>query len=183
MYDGRGYDCHGQGEFVLTEAAATDSEVQVRFQQWSENPDPAVTVTTAVAAREGGSSLVQVTPAASGGLDVLVDGGPYDDAAGAVTGVALEVTATRVEIRFPSGLDVFVSTRNVGILSVNAYVPVTLATTGLLGNNNGVMGDDWTVRGPRNFWLLSIPSCVSGSVSYCLRWQTAYVVPCSPSEK
>lgn len=149
LYDGRGYDCHGQGEFVFTEAAATDSEVQVRFQQWSQNPDPAVTVTTGVAAREGGSSLVQVTPAASGGLEVLVDGDPHDAAVtGTVTGVALEVTTTRVEMRFPSGLDVFVSTGNVGILSVNAYVPITLATTGLLGNNNGVMGDDWTVRAP-----------------------------------
>lgn len=150
LYDGLGYDCHGQGEFVFTEAATTDSVVQVRFQQWSQNPDPAVTVTTGVAAREGDSSVIQVSQAASGEYEVLVDGGLYDAAASTVTGVALEVTASRVEMRFPSGLDVFVTIRTNGILRVNTYVPITLATSGLLGNNNGAIGDDWRVRVPPN---------------------------------
>lgn len=147
VYDGTGYDCHGQGEFVLTKAAATESEVQARFQQWSQNPNPAVTVTTGIAAREGTSSLIQVTTAASGGVEILVDGELYDASAGttSVIGVALEVTSSRVEISFASGLDVFVSTSIDGMLRVNAYAPVSLATTGLLGNNNGELGDDFTV--------------------------------------
>lgn len=145
FYDGLSYDCQGQGEFTLTKAADTNSEVQVRFQQWSQNPDPTVTVTTGVAAREGSSSVIQVTPAAAGKYEVLVDGQQFDTAAGTVTGVELNVTPSRVEMRFPSGLDVFVSIWATGILRVNAYVPLNMATTGLLGNNNGVYGDDWTV--------------------------------------
>ncbi|CAN0058782.1 unnamed protein product, partial [Ectocarpus fasciculatus] len=57
VFDGTGYDCHGQGEFVLTKVADKESEVQARFQQWNQNPNPAVTVTTGIAAREGNSSL------------------------------------------------------------------------------------------------------------------------------
>lgn len=144
-YDGDRHDCQGRGEFVLTRAAATDSEVQVRFQPYSRNPSAAVTVATDVAAREGDSSVVQVLLATSGDeVDVLIDGEPYDEVLGPVTGVALEVTPTRVEIRFPSGLDVFISTEY-AFLVVNTYVPLDLATTGLLGNNNGEKGDDWTV--------------------------------------
>lgn len=146
-YDGTRFDCHGQGEFVLTKAAATESEVQARFQQWSQNPNSAVTVTTGIAAREGTSSLIQVTTAASGGVEISVDGELYDEGAGtaAVTGVALQVTSSRVEMSFSSGLDVFVSTSITGMLRVNVYAPVSLAMTGLLGNNNGELGDDYTV--------------------------------------
>lgn len=147
VFDGTGYDCHGQGEFVLTKAAATESEVQARFQQWSQNPNSAVTVTTGIAAREGTSSLIQVTLAASGGVDVLVDGELYDAGAGttSVVGVALDVSSSQVEMRFTSGLDVFVSTSISALLRVRMYAPVGLATTGLLGNNNGVLGDDFAV--------------------------------------
>lgn len=146
VYNGLGYDCHGQGEFVVTKAAATDSEVQARFQQWSLNPNPGVTVTTAFAVREGTSSVIQATSIASGGLEVWVDDKLYDEAAGTdVTGVALELLQARVGMRFPSGLDVFVSITG-GVLRVDAYVPLDLATTGLLGNNNGDIGDDWRVR-------------------------------------
>lgn len=150
VYDGTRYDCQGQGEFVLTKAAATESEVQARFQQWSENPNSAVTVATAIAAREGGSSFIQVTTAGSSGeeAEIRVDGELYDEGGAgttAVTGVALEVTPSRVEMRFPSGLDVFVATSSNGILRVNVYAPISLATTGLLGNNNGQLGDDFTV--------------------------------------
>ncbi|CAN0402196.1 unnamed protein product, partial [Ectocarpus sp. 13 AM-2016] len=148
--DGVGYDCHGQGEFVVTKAAATDSEVQARFQQWSQNPDPQVTVATAVAAREGTSSVIQATSTASGGLEVRVDGELYDEAAGsAVTGVALELLEARVEMIFPSGLEVIVLSTTGRILRVDAYVPLDLTTTGLLGNNNGNIGDDWRVRDRR----------------------------------
>ena len=78
-----------------------------------------------------------------------MDGEPYDGVAGAgdtVTGVALEVTSGRVEMRFPSGLDDLVTIGMGGVLMVNTYVPVDLGTAGLLGNNNGDMGDDWRVR-------------------------------------
>lgn len=147
VYDDVGYDCHGQGEFVVTKAAATDSEVQARFQQWGPNPNPGVTVTTAVAAREGTSSVIQATSTASSELEVRVDGELYDETAGtAVTGVALELQQARVEMRFPSGLEVFVLASAGGVLRVEAYVPLDLATTGLLGNNNGNIGDDWKVR-------------------------------------
>lgn len=146
---------------MLTKAAATDSEVQARFEQWSQNPSPAVTVTTGIAAREGTSSLIQVTTAASGGVEILVDGEVYNEAAGAaaVTGVALEVTSSRVEMRFSSGLDVFVSTTVNGMLRVNVYAPVSLATTGLLGNNNGELGDDYTVRAREDTWPADECTC------------------------
>ncbi|CAM9615249.1 unnamed protein product [Ectocarpus sp. 6 AP-2014] len=167
VYDGTGYDCHGQGEFVLTKAAATESEVQVRFQQWSPNPDPAVTVTTGIAAREGTSSLIQATTAASGGVEVFVDGELYDASASSVIGVALEVTSSRVEISFESGLDVFVSTIINGMLRVNAYAPVSLATTGLLGNNNGELGDDFaTVDGETVGFATASPTVEEGT-NYC----------------
>lgn len=130
---------------MLTKAAATESEVQARFQQWSQNPDPSVTVATGVAAREGASALVQVTTAASGGVEILVDGELYDAGTTSAVGVALEVTPSRVEMSFASGLDVFVSTSISGMLRVNVYAPVSLATTGLLGNNNGQLGDDFAV--------------------------------------
>lgn len=149
IYDDVWYDCQGQGEVVVTKAVATDSEVQARFQQWSQNPNMGVTVATAVAAREGTSSVIQATSTASGALKVWVDGEMYDEVAStAVTGVALELLHARVEMRFPSGLDVFVFARTGGILRVEAYVPLDLATTGLLGNNNGNIGDDWRVRAP-----------------------------------
>ncbi|CAM9334004.1 unnamed protein product, partial [Ectocarpus sp. 13 AM-2016] len=170
LYDGgSGYDCHGQGEFVITKAATTDSEVQGRFQQWSQNPNPAVTVTTSVAMREGSSSVVQASPAASGGLEVLVDGEPYDEVAGVVTGVALEVTSAKVEMRFPSGLDVFVFVTSNGILRVNVYAPLDLATTGLLGNNNGELYDDWkTVDGEIvEFAVPGRPTTVAEGTNYC----------------
>lgn len=132
---------------MLTKAAATETEVQARFQQWSQNLNPAVTVTTGIAAREGSSSLVQVTTAASGGVEILVDGEPYVEGAdsSAVTGVTLQVTSSRVEMAFVSGVDVFVSSSINGMLRVNVYAPVSLATTGLLGNNNGELGDDFAV--------------------------------------
>lgn len=132
---------------MLTKAATTESEVQARFQQWSPFPNPAVTVTTGIAAREGNSSLIQVTTTASGGVEILVDGELYDETAGsaAVTGVTLVVTLFRVEMRFASGLDVFVSPGVFGVMRVNVYAPVSLATTGLLGNNNGELGDDFSV--------------------------------------
>eukprot|EP00752_Nemacystus_decipiens_P012284 g10890.t1 len=167
VFDGAGYDCHGQGEFVLTKAAATESEVQgARFQQWSQNPNAAVTVTTGIAAREGTSSLVQVTTAASGGVEILVDGDPYD-ADAPVIGVALEVTSSRVEMSFASGLDVFVSTSIPGMLRVNVYAPVSLATTGLLGNNNGELGDDFaTVDGEAVSFATAYPTVEEGT-NYC----------------
>ena len=147
VFDGTGYDCHGQGEFILTKAADKESEVQARFQQWSQSPSPSVTVTTGIAAREGNSSLIQVTTTDSSEVELLVDGELYDEGAGAtpVTGVVLEVTPSRVEMRFASGLDVFVTTIVPGMLRVNVYAPVSLATTGLLGNNNGELGDDFKV--------------------------------------
>ncbi|CAM9794094.1 unnamed protein product [Ectocarpus sp. 12 AP-2014] len=167
VYDGTGYDCHGQGEFVLTKAAATESEVQARFQQWSQNPNPAVTVTTGIAAREGTSSLIQVTTAASGGVEVLVDGELYDASATSVIGVALEVTSSRVEISFESGLDVFVSTSINGMLRVNAYAPVSLATTGLLGNNNGELGDDFTTVDGETVGFATASPTVEEGTNYC----------------
>ncbi|CAN0388087.1 unnamed protein product [Pylaiella littoralis] len=169
VFDGTGFDCHGQGEFVLTRAAATESEVQARFQQWSQNPNPAVTVTTAIAARETGSSLIQVTTAASGGVEVFVDGELFDEgtAGTAVTGVALDVTPSRVEMRFPSGLDVFVFTTIIGILRARVYAPVSLATTGLLGNNNGELGDDFTtVDGETVAFAATTPTVEEGT-NYC----------------
>lgn len=105
-------------------------------------------MTTGIAAREGNSSLIQVTTGNSGEVELLVDGELYDEVAGptaALTGVALEVAPSRVEMRFASGLDVFVSTPILGMLRVNVYAPVSLATTGLLGNNNGELGDDFKV--------------------------------------
>ncbi|CAM9855150.1 unnamed protein product, partial [Scytosiphon promiscuus] len=176
VFDGTGYDCHGQGEFVLTKAAATDSEVQARFQQWSQNPNSAVTVTTGIAAREGTSSLIQVTLAVSGGVEVLVDGEPYDADAGttSVVGVAMEVTSSQVEMSFASGLDVFVSTSISGLLRVRVYAPVSLATTGLLGNNNGVLGDDFaTVDGETVSFTTYSPTVEEGT-NYCTtNWCTA----------
>ncbi|CAN0246475.1 unnamed protein product [Pylaiella littoralis] len=178
VYDGTRYDCQGQGEFVLTKAAATESEVQARFQQWSENPNSAVTVATAIAAREGGSSFIQVTTAGSSGeeAEIRVDGELYDEGGAgttAVTGVALEVTPSRVEMRFPSGLDVFVATSSNGILRVNVYAPISLATTGLLGNNNGQLGDDFTtVDGETVGFATAIPTVEEGT-NYCtMNWCT-----------
>lgn len=143
-FDGHRYDCHGQGEFLLTDIAATESEVQVRYQPWAPNPTVGVTMNTAIAAREGSSSVIQVSAGAPYDHEVLVDGELYDEVSSAVTGVALEVTLTRVTMRFSSGLDVFVALKP-GYLQINTYVPITLDTTGLLGNNNGAQGDDWMV--------------------------------------
>lgn len=181
-YDNNAYDCHGQGEFVLTKATATDSEVQVRFQQWGVNPNPAVTVTTSVVAREGGSSVVQVTSTASGGVEVLVDGELYDEVAGAVTGLTLTETSSRVEIRFPSGLDVFVSTSMAQLLRVNTYAPLTLATTGLLGNNNGESGDDWSVSArstiSQTVENAGLHGCILVSTKpWCFPEYSAYAIP------
>lgn len=143
-FDGSRYDCQGQGEFLLAEIAATESEVQVRYQPWGRNPTAGVTMNTAIAAREGSSSVIQATAAALGTGEVLVDGELYDEISSVVTGVALEVTQFRVEMRFPSGLDVFVVFKP-GYLNINTYVPLSANTTGLLGNNNGQAGDEWTV--------------------------------------
>ncbi|CAM9717047.1 unnamed protein product, partial [Ectocarpus sp. 4 AP-2014] len=167
-YDDVGYDCHGQGEFVVTKAAATDSEVQARFQQLSQNPNPGVTVATAVAAREGSSSVIQATSTASGGLEVWVDGELYDEAAGtAVNGVALELLEARVEMIFPSGLEVTVLSTTGGILRVDAYVPLDLATAGLLGNNNGNIGDDWRTANDEIVEFASARPTVAEGTNYC----------------
>lgn len=185
VFDGTGYDCHGQGEFMLTKAAATESEVQARFQQWSPNPNSAVTVTTGIAAREATSSLIQVTLAASGGVDVLVDGELYDAGAGAtsVVGVALDVSSSQVEMRFTSGLDVFVSTSISALLRVRVYAPVSLATTGLLGNNNGVLGDDFTVSVRRDFdnqiMRRFFESCTAVMSHQDLGWRCIVTLPAS----
>lgn len=113
---------------MVTKAAATDSEVQARFQQWSQNPNPGVTVATAVAAREGTSSVIQATSTASGGLEVWVDGELYDEFAGtAVTEVALELLEARVEMIFPSGLEVIVLSTTGGVLrkSTRTYLSIS----------------------------------------------------------
>ena len=147
-FDGSRYDCQGQGEFLLTKAASTGSEVQVRFQPWSRNPTSAVTVTTAMVAREEGSSIVQVNLAASGSsLEVIVDGEAYDEAAGSATGVVLDVAPSQVQMSFLSGMDIFVTYRY-AFLMVSTYVPLDLPMIGLLGNNNGEIADDWMVSTP-----------------------------------
>lgn len=132
-------------------------------------------MTTGIAAREGNSSLIQVTTGDSGEIELLVDGGLYDEGAGstAVAGVALEVTPSRVEMRFASGLDVFVSTTIPGMLRVNVYAPVSLATTGLLGNNNGGLGDNFKVgaRGETRF------ICTAFSGPNKRPWSALHCVP------
>ncbi|CAN0392009.1 unnamed protein product, partial [Ectocarpus fasciculatus] len=92
----------------------------------------------------------------------------YDEAAGttAVTGVALSITSSWVEMSFPSGLDVFVSQRN-GMLRVNVYAPVSLDTTGLLGNNNGELWDDFkTADGETVDFATAFPTVEEGT-NYC----------------
>lgn len=141
-FDGRTYACQGRGEFLLTAAATTDTEVQARFEG-----SRGISLTTGVVAREGDSSVVQVTRELSGWFVILVDGEPYNDVADDATGVVLTATGARVEMRFSSGLDVFVTTLTPvgGHLAVTVWAPVSLATTGLLGNNNGDSTDDWQV--------------------------------------
>lgn len=166
-FDGSSYDCQGQGEFLLTKAASTESEVQVRFQQWGSRPSSAVTVTTAMAAREGESPVVQVTLAASGSaFEVVVDGAMYDEAAGPATGVVLDVTSSRVQMLFPSGMDVFVTFAN-AFLIVYTYVPPSLATTGLLGNNNGDIGDDWMVSAHQRRLGQPVGNCAFIGITRC----------------
>eukprot|EP00903_Cladosiphon_okamuranus_P014055 g13064.t1 len=173
IFDGTRYDCQGQGEFVLTKAAATESEVQARFEQWSRNPNAGVTVATGIAAREGTSSLIQVTLVDSGGVEVLVDGELYDAGADPssvvgvkLEGVALEVTSSQVEMRFASGLDVFV-TNSLSLLGIRVYAPVSLATTGLLGNNNGVLGDDFLTVDGETVSFATYPPTLEEGTNYC----------------
>lgn len=76
----------------------------------------------------------------------MVDGEPYDEVGGVNTGVALDVSPDRVEINFAtSGLIVIASIRS-SYLDLSVFAPVSLVTTGLLGNNNGIVSDDWKVR-------------------------------------
>ncbi|CBJ27390.1 conserved unknown protein [Ectocarpus siliculosus] len=151
--DGLAYDCHGRGEFFLTKVESTQGEVQVRFEPWSQDPSGPFTVTTAMVAREEGSSVVQVTLAASGSaLEILVDGETYDEAANPGTGVMLDVTSSQVDMLFLSCMEISVSFAN-AMLSVEVNVPRPLETTGLLGNNNGDPVDDWMV-------CLGIDQCV-----------------------
>lgn len=143
-FDGGRYDCQGRGEFVLVEAPGTDTQVQARYEPFT-GFSSSVTVTTGVAAREGNSSLVQITNSLDGPV-VLVDGEPYDEASGVNNGVALDVSPVKVEINFAtSGLIVIASIRS-SYLDLSVFAPLSLVTTGLLGNNNGVISDDWKVR-------------------------------------
>ncbi|CAM9931045.1 unnamed protein product [Ectocarpus sp. 6 AP-2014] len=94
-------------------------------------------------AREEGSSVVQVTLAASGSaLEILVDGNTYDEETNPGTGVMLDVTSSQVDMLFLSCMEISVSFAN-AMLSVEVDVPRPLETTGLLGNNNGDPVDDW----------------------------------------
>lgn len=143
-FDGGRYDCQGRGEFVLVEAPATETQVQARYEPYTGFSSP-VTVTTGIAAREGNSSLIQITNSLEGRV-VLVDGEPYDEVGGVTTGMALDVSPDRVEITFAtSGLIVIASNR-LGYLDLSVFAPVSLVTAGLLGNNNGVVSDEWKVR-------------------------------------
>ena len=139
-FDGVYYDCQGQGDFALVEVAAAEAEVQARFEQsafWS----PSVTVTTAVAAREGNSSLVEVIRFPE--TEVLVDGTPYNNEIVA-NEVTLQVSNSSIIMEFLSGLKIQYNLTSWGG-SVFVYVPTTLETSGLLGNNNGDWNDDWQV--------------------------------------
>ena len=138
---------------MLVQAAATETEVHARFERtlaWSQT----VAVTTGVAAREGDSALVEVTrfPA----TEVLVDGAAYVTGAG-VNGVTLEVSTSRVTMEFLSGVRVQYDLASWGG-NVYAYVPSTLETSGLLGNNNGIWNDDWEVRRLEKV-LIPAPPC------------------------
>lgn len=70
----------------------------------------------------------------------------YDEESNPATGVVLDVRSSRVGMFFPSGMDIILTLGTT--LSVSVYVPLTLATTGLLGNNNGEILDDWMVSTP-----------------------------------
>ncbi|CAN0328142.1 unnamed protein product, partial [Scytosiphon promiscuus] len=144
--DGLLYDCHGRGEFFLTKVDSTQGEVQVRFEPWSTDPSGPFTVTTAMAASEEGSSVVQVSLAASGSaLEILVDGATYDNS-NTGTGVTLRETSSGVDIEFPSGMEVIVTFNN-AMLTVDVDLPPDVESTGLLGNNNDDAEDDWMTQG------------------------------------
>lgn len=152
-FDGNWFDCQGRGEFVLVKAAATETEVQVRYEPPSAVSG--VSLTTGIAASENGSSLVQLTTSDGGGL--LVDGAPYDEITGVTAGVDLVISTSSVEMNFASGLNVIAAIR-IGYYDISVFAPLTLATTGLLGNNNGEIADDWTVS-----W------CTSWAVEFLVR--------------
>ncbi|CAN0224896.1 unnamed protein product, partial [Ectocarpus sp. 8 AP-2014] len=166
--DGLPYDCHGRGEFFLTKVESTQGEVQVRFEPWSQDPSGPFTVTTAMVAREEGSSVVQVTLAASGSaLEILVDGETYDEAANPGTGVLLDVTSSQVDMLFLSCMEISVSFAN-AMLSVEVDVPRSLETTGLLGNNNGDPIDDWMTTDGEG---VEFPESLSRQRPMCLRFR------------
>ena len=143
-FDGVSYDCHGQGDFVLVEAAATETEVHARFEL--DIVSASVAVTTGVAAREGDSTLIEITISPT---TLLADGAPYVEGITPLIGVTILNSDSQVEIEFLSGLKITFTIwsriENV-IGNIYASVPITLETTGLLGNNNGVWDDDWEVR-------------------------------------
>ncbi|CAM9926139.1 unnamed protein product [Ascophyllum nodosum] len=164
-FDGVSFDCHGQGDFVLVQAAATETEVHARFERtlaWSQT----VAVTTGVAAREGDSALVEVTrfPA----TEVLVDGAAYVTGAG-VNGVTLEVSTSRVTMEFLSGVRVQYDLASWGG-NVYAYVPSTLETSGLLGNNNGIWNDDWETSAGETIAITSTQQSDAAGTDFCVSY-------------
>lgn len=155
---------------MLTKAAATESEVHTLLRTWSPNPSPQFTMTTAVVAREGGSSVIQATMVPgtishASTLQVLVDGEPYD---GPARGVALTVTPSRVELRCPSGLDVFMARRSL-LLTVDLHVPETTETTGLLRNKNGLWNDDFRASMPWRTTTLELRMSTPATIVYPCR--------------
>lgn len=95
--------CLGLDESVVVSAAETDTEVHVRLERpawWTGDID--IKMTTGVVAREGTSSVIKVT-IDENDLAISVDGAPYAGSS-ALTEVILQVTSSKVVMKFESGV-------------------------------------------------------------------------------
>eukprot|EP00977_Amphora_coffeiformis_P009823 scaffold2257_cov169-Amphora_coffeaeformis.AAC.1 len=178
-FDGLRYDCHGKGEFILTQAG--DAVVQGRFERRGR-----VALTVGVAASEGpGSAVVEVSLPEDGGSPVLVVGGAvivppslgYEDNSVIVTPNARGPNSFRITYK-TSGLSVLAQTyssyMNVAV-GLSQFL-LDFGTTGMFGSADKNPLNDWATPGgdilqvPRSRnELVGLPSLEYCLVNWCIR--------------
>jgi len=159
-FDGLGYDCQGEGEFVLVKdlVAGSSLEIQARFRPPSSNSR--VTVTTGVVAMVEGGPRIQVSYPASASPDdscpllLFVDGEQRTLQAGSIADgkVNIDISGDTTEVRF-SASNVIITMRQwasgtfgCGLHTI-VFLPDEFAAgrdlVGLLGSIDNDPTNDW----------------------------------------
>jgi VCBS repeat-containing protein len=150
-FDGLRYDFQGKGDFILVKALDSDLEVQVRQTTWSQNT--ATTLNTGLATVVDGKqlefSIDQSMPLADGIPIALGLGESQALGNGSISRSTSYDYGTQGDlytVTYANGDQLLVPIFAKFLINPTVYLNGSQTVIGLLGNNNGQIGDDLALQ-------------------------------------